>query len=62
MHDVDIHEDVWEKLIHECDVNGDGKIDFDEFKKCMTELMNERTRKNTLHRLNSRETNQRMQQ
>ena len=27
--------------------------DFEEFKKCMTELMNERTRKNTLHRLAS---------
>ena len=50
MHDIDIQEEVWNKLIGEADVNGDGKIDFEEFKKCMTELMNERCRKNTEYR------------
>ena len=50
MHDINIEEETWSKLIHECDTDGDGKIDFDEFKRCMTELMAERTRKNTVGR------------
>ena len=57
MHDIDINEEVWTQLIQECDVNGDGKIDFSEFEKCMTELLNERTRKNTLTRLASNTSN-----
>lgn len=51
MHDIDIEQDSWAKLIQECDVNGDGKIDFEEFKRCMTELMNERCRKNTVRKV-----------
>ena len=36
MHDIELEEDTWAKLIEECDVNGDGKIDFEEFNRCMT--------------------------
>ena len=57
MHDININEEVWNQLIQECDVNGDGKIDFQEFERCMTELLNARTRKNTLHRLASNASN-----
>ena len=41
------------QLIHDCDVNGDGKIDFEEFERCMTVLMNENLRRNTAGRISN---------
>ena len=48
MHEIDISEDTWNRMIEECDIDGDGKIDFEEFKRCMTESLNAKTRKNTV--------------
>jgi Ca2+-binding EF-hand superfamily protein len=44
----DVDETVWEGLIKEIDINGDGEIDFEEFNKMMnnstqnTELFEEK--------------------
>lgn len=32
---------IWEGIIKEVDVNGDGEISYDEFKKMMTRLLSD---------------------
>lgn len=34
-------EDVWKQVLSEVDINGDGGIEFDEFKKMMTKLLSD---------------------
>jgi hypothetical protein len=35
---TDLEDEEWEKIIEEFDKNGDGMINFEEFKKMMLEL------------------------
>lgn len=37
-------EDIWDDIIKEVDVNGDGEISFDEFKEMMYKFLGETTK------------------
>jgi len=35
----ELDDTFWEDMIKECDSNGDGQVDFDEFKTCMNKML-----------------------
>jgi Ca2+-binding EF-hand superfamily protein len=35
----ELDDTFWEDMIKECDSNGDGQVDFDEFKNCMNSML-----------------------
>ena len=37
VHELEVSVESWERFIQNCDQDGDGKIDFNEFKKHITE-------------------------
>ena len=39
------NDEVWNSLINEVDVNGDGTVDFEEFKRMFQDLMNNQASK-----------------
>ena len=39
MHEIDMPQETWTRLINDCDTNGDGKIDFDEFHRYLSDQM-----------------------
>lgn len=39
-HNVSTDDEVWKKVINEVDLNGDGQIDFEEFKTMLIKFAN----------------------
>ena len=45
-YNVEADDEVWNEVIQEVDINGDGQIDFEEFKTMMTKMTDNKIVKN----------------
>ena len=39
MHEIEMPQGTWTRLINDCDTNGDGKIDYEEFHRYLSDQM-----------------------
>ena len=39
MHEIDMPQETWTRLIKDCDINNDGSIDYEEFHRYLTDQM-----------------------
>ena len=47
MHNVEMSQEDWDRLISECDTDGDGSIEFEEFQRYLTTQLDEQLKKNS---------------